>query len=189
MDLYQEYDDVWTMAIVRKVLSVAISITAVVGLMACDREPRHIVAPTPIDLSGQWTGAFYLASCSQYHNCGFFTSPTIPTAPFTLKLSLSQDGAALTGTLEPMTWAWVPTPLTGTIRDGVVHLSGHSEWTGMGFCRHSGTFDLHNLEARVDAGTRRLTGQLSFNGFKTLSSCYAAQIEVVGRDLQLAAAE
>lgn len=177
------------MTIARKPLIAAINLGAVIVLMACDGEPRNIVAPTPIDLSGHWSGTFYLASCSQHSNCGFFTSPTIPTAPFTLKLSLSQDGAALAGQLEPMTWAWVPTPLTGTVRDGVIHLSGHSEWTGMGFCRHSGSFDLHNLEARVDAGTRRLSGQLSFNGFKTLSSCYAAQIEVVGRDLQLAPAE
>jgi hypothetical protein len=102
-----------------------------------------------------------------------------------LELSLTHEAQQLTGTLQPTTWSWAPTPVTGSLINGVVHLTGRSEFSSTGFCRHAGYFLLHDLEAVVDDRTRTLTGRLSFNGFKTLSSCYAAQIEVIGRELRL----
>lgn len=152
----------------------------------CSREPRSITAPTPVNLSGQWSGTFFIESCPNYPtNCGFFTRGTPPTDSFPLELTLMQDGQQLTGTLQPTLWSWVPTPVSGAVVNGVVHLSGRSEFT-LEACNWSGYFVLHDLEAVLDVRSGRFTGRLSFNGFKPLSSCYAAQIEVIGRDLQIA---
>jgi hypothetical protein len=79
----------------------------------------------------------------------------------------------------------VPTPVSGSVVNGVVHLSGRSEFT-LEACHWSGYFELHDLEAVLDVRSGTFTGRLSFDGFKPLSSCYAAQIEVIGRDLHVA---
>ena len=151
----------------------SIGLVILLTMPGCSDTPNKLTAPTPPDVSGDWRGTFVIANCPNYPNCGFITYAKPPETPFEVELTLAQDGEKLTGTLQRNPWNWVPATVSGTYIDGVVHLSGRSKWERMGFCGHSGEFVLHDLEARVDH-TRTLSGRLSFTGFKTLSSCYAA---------------
>jgi hypothetical protein len=160
---------------------------------ACGRDAAA-TAPTPpqTPIAGQWQGTFVIAECPGYPTCGFVSPPAPPTDPWTIELTLNPpDGLAIDGTLVPHIWGPFPrpVPVSGQFVNGQLTLSGRTSWDSTGGCfvgYPSGEFILRDFNAAFDARAGLLTGSLTFQTYKALTSCYfTPALVVVGRTMTL----
>ena len=160
---------------------------------ACGRESTP-TAPTPpqTPIAGQWQGSFVISECPGNPNCGFVAQAAPPADPWTIELTLNPpNGTAIDGTLVPHIWGPFPrqVPVSGQFVNGVVTLTGRTSWDSTGGCfagYPAGEFILRELTANLDARGAVLTGSLTFQTYKGLTSCYfAPAMVVVGRPMTL----
>lgn len=151
-------------------------------------------APTPpqTPIAGQWQGNFVIAECPGSPNCGFVAQSAPPTEPWTIELTLNPPtGATVEGTLVPHIWGPFPrpVPVSGQFVNGQLTLSGRTSWDSTGGCFNgypSGEFVLREFAANLDPRAGTLTGTLTFQTYKALTSCYfAPALVVVGRPMIL----